>query len=233
MSQNILERFSTIMSSNINALLDKVEDPEKMIDQYMRDLQSDLGKVKANTAAVMAEEKRWQRMYEENTNGINKMEDYAKKALSSGNEEDARKFLAMKTQFQAKEGPLKASLEAATQNSKKMREMHDKLLADIKELEGRQNEIKSKMTLAKTQEKMNDLTAHYDSSATISAFEKMEQKANAMLDKAAAMNELNAKEDDEENDIENLMNKYDSGSKEEDKSVDDELARLKAELNLE
>ena len=51
----ILKRFKDIMSSNINALLDKAEDPEKMIDQYLRDLQEDLRKVKSETATVMAE----------------------------------------------------------------------------------------------------------------------------------------------------------------------------------
>ena len=50
----ILTRFKDIMSANINALLDKCEDPEKMIDQYMRNLESDLGKVKAETASVMS-----------------------------------------------------------------------------------------------------------------------------------------------------------------------------------
>ena len=45
----ILKRFKDIMSSNINALLDKAEDPEKMIDQYLRDLQEDLRKVKSET----------------------------------------------------------------------------------------------------------------------------------------------------------------------------------------
>lgn len=54
----IITRFKDIMSSNINALLDKAEDPSKMIDQYLRNLESDLGKVKAETASVMAEEKK-------------------------------------------------------------------------------------------------------------------------------------------------------------------------------
>ena len=58
----ILTRFKDIMSANINALLDKCEDPEKMIDQYMRNLESDLGKVKAETASVMAEETRCKRI---------------------------------------------------------------------------------------------------------------------------------------------------------------------------
>ena len=62
----ILKRFKDIMSSNVNALLDKAEDPVKMVDQYLRDLESDLGKVKAETAAVMAEETRAKRQLKEN-----------------------------------------------------------------------------------------------------------------------------------------------------------------------
>ena len=69
----ILNRFKDIMSSNINALLDKVEDPMKMIDQYLRNLESDLGKVKAETAAVMAEETKSKRELDEWIASINKM----------------------------------------------------------------------------------------------------------------------------------------------------------------
>ena len=50
----VIQRFKDIMSANINAMLDKAENPEKMIDQYMRNLEDDLGKVKAETASVMA-----------------------------------------------------------------------------------------------------------------------------------------------------------------------------------
>ncbi len=60
-NMGILNRFKEIMSSNINALLDKAEDPEKMIDQILRNLNSDLGKVKAETASIMAEEQRAKR----------------------------------------------------------------------------------------------------------------------------------------------------------------------------
>ena len=46
----IIARFRDIMEANFNALLDRAEDPEKMIDQYLRDLEEDLAKVKAETA---------------------------------------------------------------------------------------------------------------------------------------------------------------------------------------
>jgi len=95
----ILTRFKDIMSANINALLDKCEDPEKMIDQYMRNLESDLGKVKAETASVMAEETRAKRELDECTEQINKMQAYAEKALKAGNESDARSFLEKKQQL--------------------------------------------------------------------------------------------------------------------------------------
>ena len=62
---SILKRFSDIMASNINALLDKAEDPVKMIDQLMRNLNDDLNKVKAETASIMAEETRAKREVDE------------------------------------------------------------------------------------------------------------------------------------------------------------------------
>ena len=62
---SILERFSTIIKANINDLLDRAEDPAKMMDQYMRQLMSDLADVKRETASVMAEESRIQRQLEE------------------------------------------------------------------------------------------------------------------------------------------------------------------------
>ena len=61
----IISRFKDIMESNINALLDKVEDPEKMIDQYLRNLEKDLASIKAETASVMAEEKAAKRRLDE------------------------------------------------------------------------------------------------------------------------------------------------------------------------
>ena len=84
----ILSRFKDIMSANINALLDKVEDPEKMIDQCLRNMNDDLVKVKQETASVMAKEKACKRQVDECQAGIDKMQSYAVKALTAGNEDD-------------------------------------------------------------------------------------------------------------------------------------------------
>jgi phage shock protein A len=212
------------MSSNINALLDKAEDPEKLVDQYLRNLNKDLGKVKAETASVMAEEQRAKRALNECQADIEKMDNYAMKALEAGNEGDARKFLERKTVLAEKLTELKNASDLASSNAAQMKEMHDKLVADIRELEGRRNIIKAKWSVAKTQEKMNKIGASVtDTNQSLSAFGRMEEKVNRALDEANAMAELNAAPED---DIENLTAKYDKNSS----NVDDELAALKEKM---
>lgn len=220
----ILTRFKDIMSSNINALLDKAEDPEKMIEQCLRNLNSDLGKVKSETAAIMAEEQRAKRALNDCTQEIDKMQAYAIKALQAGNENDAKKFLEKKSSLVAKQTGLQEAYTLSATNATGMKQMHDKLVADISELESRKDMIKGKMAVAKTQERINSIGSSVSSANnSISAFDRMEDKANKMLDKANAMAELNAGPND---DIKNLTAKYSEGS-----NVDDELAALKASLD--
>ena len=194
----ILERFADIIKANINDLLDKCEDPAKMIDQYLRDLTEDLAEVKKETAAVMAEETRTRRMLEENTAEVKRYEELAKKALTAGNEGDARVFLGKKQQLADKAASLQATYDAAHANAEKMRQMHDKLVGDIETLHGRREMVKAKMAVAKTQEKVNKVGASADKAAgAMSAFERMERKADQMLDQANAMAELNTAPVDE------------------------------------
>lgn len=226
----ILKRFTDIMSANINALLDKAEDPAKMIDQYLRDLEKDLGNVKAETASVMAEEKRAKRELDECREMVEKLTKYAEKALVSGNENDARTFLENKAEYVKKEETLLQAYELAKSNAEKMREMHDKLVKDIASLNTRKEEIKAKVAMAKAQEKINQVGSSMgNAAANLSAFDKMEAKANKMLDEANAMAELNQSK--KESSVEDLMSKYDTPSAG-DAEVEDELLELKKKLGL-
>ena len=139
------------MSANINALLDRAEDPEKMIDEYLRDIESDLGKVKAETAAVMAAETKAKRELDECAQDIAKMQRYAEKALMAGNEDDARQFLEKKAQLVKQQESLQQAYDAAAANAAKMREMHDKLAKDLENLQAKRDAIKAKVAVAKTQ----------------------------------------------------------------------------------
>ena len=222
----IIQRFKDIMSSNINALLDKAEDPEKMIDQYMRNLESDLGKVKAETASVMAEETRAKRELDQCDEEIAKLQQYAEKAVIAGNDADAKQFLSQKAQEASKREALKTAYDAAAENAAKMRQMHDKLCKDIAELDARRDALKAKVKVAKTQERLNKIGASVEGArSNLSAFDRMEAKVDKMLDEANAMAQLN--QSSQESSIEDLKDNYDS---EPSSQVDDELAALKAKL---
>ena len=224
---SILSRFNDIIKANINALLDKAEDPAKMIDQYLREMTDDLAEVKRETASVMAEETRTMRLADENQAQVDKYDALARKALQAGNETDARVFLARKQELEAAGAGLKTSYAAAHENAVRMREMHDKLARDIETLKSRRQSIKAKVTVAKTQEKINELSSASEKvNGAMGAFERMEEKANAMLDEANAMSELNNFSVDE---ALKLEEKY---AKENAPSVDDALAKLKEEMGL-
>ena len=225
----ILDRFTDIIKANINDLLDRAEDPAKMIDQYMRELTDNLAEVKQETAAVMAEEARAKRAVDANQAEIDKYDDLARRALKAGNEGDARTFLAKKQSLVAKADALRVTYEAAQGNALKMRELHDKLVTDIETLNGRREAIKAKAAVAKTQSKVNQFSSGADKAeGAMAAFARMEAKADEMLDRANAVAELSEQPADP---TEDLAKKYAAAGAE--AAVDDDLARLKKEMGLE
>lgn len=225
----IMTRFKDIMAANVNALLDKAEDPEKMVDQYLRNLESDFAKVKAETASIMAEEKSAKRKLDECDEEIAKMGEYAKKAVAAGNDNDARQFLTKKSELTQKREVLVKNYELAQANAVKMRQMHDKLESDISAMKSKRDMLKAKVKVAETQKKINEMGAGLESAGNnAAAFDRMEEKVNKMLDEADAIGELNKSASG--NDIDDLASKYDIADTGSD--VDDELAKLKAEMGL-
>ena len=220
----IISRFADIMKSNINALLDKAEDPAKMVDQYLLDLREKLADVKKETAGVMAAEASAKRDVEAAAEKVEKATKGAQNALKAGDEDAARKLIAEKQRYEQNLAERRKAYELASDNADKMRQMYDKLVGDIKQLEDRKANIKAKTAAAKAQSKINDITSGMDAGESLEAFDRMEEKANAAFDKAMAEAELNVKKSD----ADDLLEKYTS----EATSVDDELAKMKAELGL-
>lgn len=224
---SILNRFSDIISSNINAVIDRMEDPEKMIDQYLRNMMDDLAEVKRSTAGIMAEEARAKREVDQNDAEVKKYQQLAKKALEAGNDDDARIFLSKKQETENVGSGLATAYASAHENAMKMRQMHDKLASDIETLRNRRAMIKGKLSVAKTQETLNTVTDSISKTqGAMGSFQRMEDKANRMLDEANAMNELNSEPID---DAKKLEEKYASQTS---AAVEDELERMKKEMGM-
>ncbi|UMY55099.1 MULTISPECIES: PspA/IM30 family protein [Paenibacillus] len=213
----ILSRFRDIMKVNVNALMDKVGDPEKTIDDYMRNLNSDLGKVKAETVSVLADERRAKRALDECKAEIKKLQHYASKSVEAGNEEEARKFLERKGLQAEKLEQLQTSYDVASTNAVNMKIMQEKLVSDMGQLEARHAELKGKMAVAKAQQTLNSIGNGN------SAFEVMEEQVNRAYDEAMAIAELRAGTKD---DLDALFAQYEKST-----NTEDELAAIKEKIN--
>lgn len=225
----IISRFADIMEANINALLDKCEDPAKMIDQTLRKLSEELAEVKNETAAVMAEEKSAKRHVDELQAEIDKYESSARKAIQAGNDGDAKTLLARKQDLESQKVTADSTYAVATANSEKMQQMYNKLTADINTLNSRRENIKAQASMAKAQDRVTRVAAEIGKTNAADTFSRMETKAQKMLDESIARAEL-SKTQLAGDATEELANKYASGN---DKSVDDELARMKAEMGIQ
>ncbi|MEK4108845.1 phage shock protein A [Paenibacillus sp. DS2363] len=230
----ILSRFRDVMKANVNHMLSRAEDPEKSVNEYMRSLSSDLGQVKAETAAVLSDESRAKRALDECSAEVNKLQRYAEKSAESGDEDKARGFLEKKVKLADKLNELQAAYERASAKAKMMKHMNDKLVADLGKLEARHAELKGRMADAKAQQQVNERNASAGrADATLKA---MEDKANQALNEAEALAELRAgaQEDDLDELIAQLerdMNADAGNNENASPSTEEELAAIQEKLN--
>lgn len=220
----ILSRIKEIMSSNINAMLDKAEDPQKMIPQMLREARENLAQVKQETAAVIANETAARRKVEECEASVAKYTQAAENAVKAGNDADALKLLESKNRMLEQLNGLKENYEAAHADSDNVRAVYQKLSNDIANLESRADMIKSKAATAKAREHVNKATTGISNTSSLEAFDRMEAKVNKQLDTANAAAAL----DREASSDTDLLSKYASSGV--SGSAQDELAALKAKL---
>lgn len=223
----IISRFSDIMKANMNALLDKCEDPEKMIDQKLRELKENLADVKKDTAEVMAEETRCKRELTKWQDEAKKWEDLAKKAVTAGNDGDATQFLAKRNSANERVADAQKVYDAAHVNAEKMQQMYHKLESDIQLLQSKRETLKATVAVAKTQESINRANAKASASKTMDSFGELEDRINKRLDAANATAELDATTGHDEAD--DLASKYSDSS---DATLGADLAALKAEMGM-
>ena len=228
----ILSRFGDIMRANINDLLTGAENKnaEKLLNQYLRDAREDYAQVRNETASVMAEEAAAKRRLDEINDQMTRYERYAQAAVQSGNDADALKFLEAKGQLQAKKEDAETAYAQAQVNSEHMRQMTKKLLADIQEAESKIGELKAKLRIAESKEKMQQLTEKIGGKSALGNFDSLADNIQKRIDAADAKDALQADLDGDMG-ISDLEKKYagvDAGGP----SAQSELEALKARMAM-
>lgn len=206
---NLITRIKSIFSANMNAALDSIEDPEKMIDQYIREAEAALGTITARTADVIVVTKNCQKRVQECEDNIANMNSKAEQAFKEKCEEDGQEFIRRRLAYEEQLEGLKQAAENASQNEAKMREMHSKLMTDLKVYKEKRDTLKAKMAVVHTSEDMANYSALSNkASASFGSFNRMEEKINTMVERTNALVELNSEQELSDG----LCSKYDQGA---------------------
>lgn len=220
---SILNRFSDVVKSNINALIDRAEDPEKMANQIILDLEKIQKEVTEGVASAIAEEKRLKTAVEQNKAEAERWEARAVEALKQGKEDMAREAIQQKQRFDADYETSLRQYEKQLADVNLLKENLRELRDKIGEARRRRDNLVARSTSAKVQTKVAQATSSATALDAMGKLDKMERKVDQQAAMAEAYRELNLEE--------NLESKF--KHMEEEKSVDDELAALKARLESE
>lgn len=214
---SIFKRLRDLTMSNINAIIDKAEDPIKMTDQYIRDMTEDLEDAEKAVAAQIAIEKRFKALYEEQEALVEKRMQQAHTAAQAQNVDLARRALEEKKSAEAKRDEYKVSYEqnklAADNLRSKLEEMRKQLTA----MKNKRETLVARYNAAKAQTEINKAMSGFGSDTASAGLKRMEEKMLQMEARAEASNEMSTQEKSLDEEFESLGK---------DKVVEDELAAL-------
>ncbi|QFK71521.1 PspA/IM30 family protein [Pradoshia sp. D12] len=218
------KRMKTVVSSELYALIEKAEDPIKMADQYLREMNHEIEEAEKTTAKVMAEEKLTHRKITDLKLLIEKRNTQAMEAIQAGKETLAKQALENKLQLGIELASLENLHEQAKQNVKDLQNRLREMKADYQELVMRRDTLKARALSAKVQTSVNRSFHTESRNSAKAGFERMEQKVMEYEAEAEVSKELKSNHLEIDNEFKKM---------ETEKLVESELQRLKDSLNSE
>lgn len=186
-----LSRVRDILSANLNDLLDRAEDPEKMVNQYLRDLNANLYETKTHVAAAMADETKLHNKMVQYQAEADQWQSKAEAALRANDEELARQALSRKLSSQKLADNYKQQYEAQDQQVEEMQDALVKLEARIAEAKARRDLLIAKRNRAETQETIQRTIQGINSTNALDKLGQLEERVDDQLAQADAMARLN------------------------------------------
>ena len=188
---NIFKRINDVINANINDLIDKVEDPERMIKQIIREMEDNIRYSKEGVITAIASEKRLFREVEQHRAKYEQWQNKAEIAIKNNNEELARAALGQKKEHEKiinrVEPMWQASARTSSDLKHQLRQLEDKLI----DARRKQGSLVARQRAAQTQEYMINTGIDFDSHLIAQDnFNRMEDKVMEMEARAQARSEL-------------------------------------------
>lgn len=215
----LFDRIGRVVRANLNDLVNKAEDPEKILEQAVIEMQEDLIQLRQAVAQTIAQQKRSQQQYNQAQSQANQWQSRAQLALQKGDENLAREALQRKKGYLETANTLEISLRQQTEQVETLKRNLVSLESKISEAKTKKNMLKARAQAAKANEQLNNVLGGINTSSATSAFERMEEKVMIQEAKSQAAAELMG------SGLEEQFRALEAGS-----DVDDELAAMKAQL---
>lgn len=220
----LFSRLGTLIRSNINELINKAEDPEKMLNQVLVDMKQQLVEAKKQVAVAIADEKRIKKQYEQEAAKAAEWEKKAMLAIRAGDDNLARAALQRKGEHEEVAGALKEQWEAQKQSVEQLKGALRSLDSKIEEAKRKRNILVSRQKRAEAQRTINETLQGINSTSAFDTFERMSDRVVQLEAEAEATSEMGGAL--AESSLESQFKALEASS------VDDQLEALKAKMAL-
>ena len=215
----MLTRIGDLVSANLNAMLDRAEDPELMLNEYLRQLTQNLNEAKLSVAAAMADETKLHTKMVEHQAQADQWHAKPQAALRASQEDLARQALARKLQTQKLADGYRQQYEAQDQQVEELQDALVKLESRIAEARSKRELIVAKKNRAETQEAIQRTVRGLGDMTAMDRLSALEERVDDRLARAEAMDQL------ERGTLEARFEDLEA-----DQEVEDELATLRESM---
>jgi phage shock protein A len=189
----ILDRISTMVKANVHDLLDRAEDPEVMLDQYIRELESGVMEAREELINAMADEKRLAAKLEERKRRVRDWEEKAEQALRIGREETARAALRAAHAYQEEADATATAWQEQTDKVAELQDGYEQIEKKLGSIQSERDALLAKHTATVAKEKLTTArTSASKAKAAIKGIERMTERMEREAAKAAAREEIAA-----------------------------------------
>jgi phage shock protein A len=186
----IVQRFWTVLKSNLNHAIGKAEDPEKMLNQMLLDMQEQLFNAKRQVAVAIADEKRLLKQHEEEKTKAFEWEQKAMLAINAGKDDLARQALERKAEHEKMAVGFEEQWHGQKQAVDQLKSALTTLGNKITDAKRKKNLLVARAKRAEAQKTITDTMSGMGSSGAFDTIERMEQKIDQMEAEAQATTEM-------------------------------------------
>ena len=220
----ILDRIRTVLKANINALSSKAEDPEKMLNQLLMDMNESLLDAKKQVAMSIADEKKLERQALENKAQGEDWEKKAMLAVKAGKDDQAKEALLRKQEYDGYAASFQKEFESQHASVEQLKDALRQLQAKIEEASRKKNLLVARAKRAQAQKQIQQTMSSLSGNSSFDTFDRMAEKVDQVEAEAEAMKELGEVTADQK--LEDKFKELESSDASSDKMLEDLKAKM-------